>query len=156
MFFTDAYIGCCVLQWSMSVSKGKSDKATSCTKNVRSTDLPFNPLLLFNVSVVGTCAHHRPRLARPLMSLIPSLLLVPQFRGVYISTQLINFSIAVPHLQCFTFIVVSRFWSKRLRSFTMFCYTNPFSVTHLSRSGTLSAPPKRTQSRGPCSLPVPR
>ena len=59
VFFADAYIGYCVLQWSMSVSKGKSDKATSRTEDVRSTDLPFNPSLLFNVSVVGIRAHHR-------------------------------------------------------------------------------------------------
>ena len=67
----------------MSVSKGKSDEATSCTEDVHSTDHPFNPLLLFNVSVVGIRAHHRPQLARPLMSLILSLLLIPLFRGVY-------------------------------------------------------------------------
>ena len=105
----NAYIGYCVLQWSMSVSKGKSDKATSCTKDVRSTDLPFNPSLIFNVSVVGIRAHHRPQLARPLMSLILSLLWIPLFRGAYIPTQLINSSIVLPHLQCFTVNVVSRF-----------------------------------------------
>ena len=100
VFFTDIQIlifsGYCVLQRSMSVSKGKSDKATSRIKDVRSTDLHFNLPLLFNVSVVGIRTHHRPQLARPLMSLILSLLLIPLFRGVYISTQLINFSIALP------------------------------------------------------------
>ena len=138
----------------MIVSKGKSDKATSRTKDVHSTDLPFNPLLLSAVSVVGIRAHHRLQLARPLMFLILSLLLVPLFRGVYIPTQLINFSVLLPHLQCFTINVVSRFWSKRLRSFMMFHYnTNPLSDTHLGMSGTLSANSKRTQSRGTCSLP---
>ena len=68
----------------MRVSKGKSGKATSRTKDVRSTDFPFNLSLLFNVFAVGICAHHRPQLARPLMSLVLSLLLIPQFRGVYI------------------------------------------------------------------------
>ena len=87
--------------------------------------------------------------------LILSLLLVPLFRGVYIPTQLIYFSVLLPHLQCFTVNVVSRFWSKRLRSFTMFHYsTNPLSDTHLGTSGTLSADSKITKSRGPCSFPL--
>ena len=97
-----------VLQWSMSVSKGTS---TSRTKDVRSTDLSFNLSLLLNFCVVGIRAHYRPRLARPLMSLILSLMLIPLFIGLYISTQLINFSIALPHLYCFIVNVVSRFWS---------------------------------------------
>ena len=115
---------------------------------MRSTDLHFNLPLLFNYpssSVTGG----------PLMSLILSLLLIPLFRGLYISTQLINSSIALPHLYCFMVNVVSQFWSKRLRSFTMFHYsTNPLSDTHLGTSGTLSADSKRTESRGPCSLPL--
>ena len=139
----------------MSVSKGKSDKAMSRTKDVRSTDFPFNLSLLFNVFVVGIRTHHRPRLARPLMPLILSSLLIPLFRGLYISTQLINSSIALPHLYCFIVNVVSRFWSKSFRSFTMFHYsTNPLSDTHLGTSGTLNADSKRTQIQGPCSLPL--
>ena len=145
-----SFSGYSVLQRSMSVSKGTS---TSRTKDVRSTDLPLNRSLLLNFCVVGI----RPPSSAtggPLMFLILSLLLIPLFRGLYISAQLINFSIALPHLYCFIVNVVSRFWSKRLRPFTMFHYsTNPFSDTDLGTSGTLSADSKRTQSQGPCSLP---
>ena len=46
-------------------------------------------------------------------------LLISLFRGVYIPTQLINFSIVPPHLRFFTVSVVSLFWSKRLT----FCHS---------------------------------
>ena len=46
-------------------------------------------------------------------------LLISLFRGVYIPTQLINFSIVSPHLRFFTISVVSLFWSKHLT----FCHS---------------------------------
>jgi len=69
----------------------------------------------------GIRAHHRPQLARPLMSLTLSLLLIPLFRGAYIPTQPIDFSIVLPHIRFFTVNVVFsfKFWSKRSRSFTI-------------------------------------
>ena len=67
---------------SMSVSKGKSDKATFRIKEVCSTDPPLNPSLSVNVATPGMRAHHRPQLARPLLSLRLSVLLIPLFRGV--------------------------------------------------------------------------
>ena len=139
---------------SMSVRTGKSDKATSRNKGVRSTDISSNPSLSFNVAVAGTCAHHRPQLARPLMSLILGVLLIPLFSRVYTPRQPISFSIVLLHLQLFTVDVVSLFWSKC--SVLSRYYTNPLPVTHSSTSGTLSADSKRTQSRGPCSLSLPR
>ena len=94
---------------SMSVRTGKSDKATSRNKEVRSTDISSNPSLSFNVAVAGTCAHHRPQLTRPLMSLILSVLLISLFRRVYIPRQLINISIVSPYLRLFTVDVVNLF-----------------------------------------------
>ena len=140
---------------SMCASKGKSDKATSHIKEVRSTDISSNSSLSFNVAVVGTCAHHRPQLTRPLMSLILSVLLIPLFRGVYIPRQPINFSIVSPHLRLFTVDVV-RLSGVLKRYLLSRYYTNPLSDTYSSTSGSLSADSKRTQSRGPCSLFLPR
>ena len=67
---------------SVSVSKGKSDKATFLIKEVCSTDLPLNPSLSVNVAVAGMRAYRRLQLARPLLSLILSVLLIPLFRRV--------------------------------------------------------------------------
>ena len=94
VFFADPHlkfsVAIALFNGSMSVRKGKSDKGMFHINDVRSTDLPFNPSLSFNVSVTGIRAHRRPQLARPLMSLIPSLLLIPLFRGVYVHPNATN------------------------------------------------------------------
>ena len=114
----------------------------------------YHGSLSFNIAVAGACAHHCLQLTCPLMSLILGVLLIPLFSRVYIPRQLINFSFVLPHLQLFTVDVVRLFWSKH--SVLSQYYTNPLPDTHSSTSGTLSADSKRTQSRGPCSLSLPR
>ena len=95
---------------SVSVLEGKPEEAPSRIKAVRSSVLPSN----FSSSdvlqaYVPTIIRNWCVLTDPQWRLLISL-----FRGVYIPTQLINFSIVPPHLRFFTVSVVSLFWSKRL------------------------------------------
>ncbi|EDR02616.1 uncharacterized protein LACBIDRAFT_308281 [Laccaria bicolor S238N-H82] len=81
---------------SMSILEGKPEEATS---RIKAASVPT---IIRNWCVLTD----------------PQWRLLILFRGVYIPTQLINFSIVPPHLRFFTVSVVSWFWSKRL----MFCH----------------------------------